>query len=227
MQEFVDNGSNPIGLLLIDVPTLLRSTLQAALRPVPNFVIVGDIASPDAASWSYSIKPRVVLVGIGPETKECLMVIKDLRARLPSTGIVVVSMSPCLQQLCTVTNEGVRGYLTWSASITDLLAVVLVVAQGGRAYCPQSTQLLENSLISSMGRLDAMTVLSPREIDIAALVARGKSNHEIASLLDISVKTVECYVTRLLRKTGVRSRVELATTWVHGQPVLNAELNKT
>lgn len=203
----------PVSLLLVNAPILLPSTLQAALRSCPSLNIVGE-ATHVVPNHLYALKPQVAVLAVAGNSESFLTVVRDLQTLWPSIGIIAISVLPSTDQLRMLTCAGVNGYLTWHASLSDLLSVILVVSRGGNAYGSHSTTMLKDCLMPSRAPQESQVPLSPREVEVVIQVAQGHSNCEIAATLRISIKTVECHISRILHKFGVRSRVELATAWV-------------
>lgn len=128
-------------------------------------------------------------------------------ARWPRPAPVIWSAQAHPLRLVAALNAGAGGYVAVDAPLPDLLAVLRVAQCGGAACCAPTASQLRT-------RLFGCPHLTGREGQVAALIAAGHANTTIAATLGLSVRSVEAYVQRLCRKTGARTRVDLARWWL-------------
>jgi DNA-binding NarL/FixJ family response regulator len=132
--------------------------------------------------------------------------------RNPKTGIIILSMHSDETYLVRVLTAGARGYLLKDVAEMDLVRAVQAVAKGKPFFSPQiSATLLEDYMrqLQQRGLQDSYNLLTDREKEILQLLAEGKSNKEVASLLDLSVYTVETHRANLMQRLGLHSTAEI------------------
>jgi len=202
----------PLRVLLIDVPHVLELGLRSELDQSTNLSLIGSFSFTELKVRASNFDIDTVLIGTANGECKLQSVVREVLALWSAVNIVILSTKPCSDELATCIKIGVRGYLSWTASSRELLGVLFVVGSGGTAFCAVSTPLLLPILNSSSIDIVDSCDFTPRESEISKLVVAGKSNYEIAIELNISVKTVETHITNIFRKTGGKSRVELATS---------------
>lgn len=212
MQRFPDPTEAARRVLLIQPHGTPPDSLHDALATVPQ-LIIDCCTCPATDGPSCTQLPDVALLNLGVASDAAYDHIAALHLYWPTCPIVVVSAAPSLEQLSVVFSAGARGYLRWPLPTLNLIAALQLVANGGLALCPNTAALLTHVLLPHIARQVAALALSPREVAVGERISTGQSNKTIAQELDIAVKTVEWYVARLLKKTNMRSRIELALWW--------------
>jgi DNA-binding NarL/FixJ family response regulator len=130
----------------------------------------------------------------------------------PKTGVIILSMHADETYLVRVLTAGAKGYLLKDVAELDLIRAVQAVGQGKSFFSPQiSDTLLEDYMrqLKQRGLQDSYDLLTDREKEILQLLAEGKSNKEVASLLDLSVYTVETHRANLMQRLGLHSTAEI------------------
>jgi DNA-binding NarL/FixJ family response regulator len=217
-------------LLVADSQAIDRGGLVGLLEDERDFDVVGEAATvAETIQQCRALKPDVLILSLNLPGQETRPAIPAIRAELPSTRIVALSergaenclvLNPpsrrlgvpapklacvigvdCLQLAVT---EGAMATLRRSADPEDLFRAVRAVAQGQSWYDPTTT----NGLMSSEPRDAASHSLSPRELEVAAMIAEGQSNKEISTSLRISEPTVKKHVGRILAKLGLADRLQ-------------------
>jgi two-component system nitrate/nitrite response regulator NarL len=124
--------------------------------------------------------------------------------------VLVLTIHDSREYVLEILRSGARGYVLKDASPNELLRAIEVVASGEPFFSPGISEVLLEQCLAETGdaRKDPST-LSPRESQVLALVADGKTNRRIADLLGISVRTVESHRAHISRKLGLRSAAEL------------------
>jgi DNA-binding NarL/FixJ family response regulator len=136
-----------------------------------------------------------------------LALVTGLRMRWPWPAPVIWSASSHPLRLVAALNAGAGGYVHVDAPLPDLMAVLRVAQRGGAACCALTAAALR-------ARLFGCPSLTEREAQVAALVAAGHANTTIAATLGLTTRGVEAHLQRMFRKTGARTRVDLARWWL-------------
>ena len=201
--------TGPIRVVVADDHSLFREGVVAALESADDIVVVGQASDADDAFRVVREElPDVVLLDVtmpGGGLQAAARVASDC----PATRIVMLTVSEDEDDLLTAMKSGASGYVLKGVSARDLTGVVRSV-NAGEVYVAPS---LAFALLREMSRpptVDPLAQLSPRERQVLELVASGLSNQEIGLRLDLVEKTIKHYMTNILQKLHVRSRVEAA-----------------
>jgi two-component system response regulator NreC len=164
----------------------------------------GDLAGTVQAV--LELRPQVLVLDLNLGGESSLDVVPQLRADAPATQIVVLTMQedPAFAQAAL--RAGAIGYLLKDAADAELMDAVKLAAEGRTYLNPELGAKLAARPPESDSRPDN---LSPREIEVLKLIALGHTNGEIASLLSLSVRTVESHRAHIQQKTRVGTRAEL------------------
>lgn len=206
------NGeSSGIAVLLINLPSLLASSLYHALGMTHDLHVTACVEEVEEVQEG-SDQPNVIVLGAS-KLDMLSPPVRIINLRWPHVPIVLVGETASDRHLWTIRWTNVRGFVTWDASASDLLDIIRIVVAGGMALCPSNVSALLQSFRTNTVCHEQPT-LSKREQDVIEEITAERSNQEISQQLGISTKTVEYYVTRLLRLTATRSRTELAVYWM-------------
>ena len=215
----------PPSVLVVDDHALVRSGVRAQLAG--HVRIVGE--APDVAAAVAAVvatQPDVVLLDVHLPSGSGADVIAGVGDRAPGTRWLALSVSDSPQDVVTVIRAGAHGYLTKSVSAADLVDAVHRVAAGDAVFSPRLAGFVLDSFregpvpasrTARMAALDPeLDVLTPREVEVLTLIARGYTYKEAASELFVSVRTIETHVSAVLRKLQLSNRRELAR-WAHAR----------
>jgi DNA-binding NarL/FixJ family response regulator len=200
-----------IRVILADDHALVRQGFRRILEDEPDIEVVGEAGGgAEAIELDQKLAPDVVILDMAmPEINGLHAAIEILR-RSPDRPILMLSMYDDLQYVRNALASGVRGYILKNALETDLIRAVRTVAGGAQFLSPELTAALDNAGTARAGASDdPFTQLSAREIQVLRLIALGRSNKEIASLLGVSVNTVAVHRTNLMATLGVHKAAEL------------------
>jgi len=183
------------------------------LEREPDLSVVGEASDGrEAVSLAKTLKPDVVVMDIGmPNLNgiEAAHQMTDENAVLP---IVIVSMHSDESYVLRALKAGARGYLLKDSAEADLIKAVHVVYAGKSFFSPAVSRVLLDDYVRKLkrsGTEDAYDMLTPREREVLQLIAEGKSNKDIANLLNLSVYTVESHRSNLMEKLNLRGLPEL------------------
>ncbi len=192
-----------IRVLLADDHRIVREGLRALLETSEDIQVVGEASDGrEALSLAQEVQPDVVVMDLAMPSLNGVDATKRLRAALPETQVVVLSMHATEAHVRPALRAGARGYLLKGAGLSDLLTAVRAVAAGDAFFSPQIAAFL-------LDRPDPGDSLTSREREVLQLVGEGRSSAEIARLLHISVKTVEGHRARLMTKLRARNVADL------------------
>jgi DNA-binding NarL/FixJ family response regulator len=207
-------GSGPIKVLVVDDQELVRSGFSVILDAADGITVIGEAANGDAAVAAVAAdQPDVVLMDIrmpGMDGLEATRLITSGSAAAPK--IVILTTFDLDDYVYEALRAGASGFLLKDSPRHDLIAAVRAAAAGDALLSPSVTK----RLIEAFARRPPETTPSParlasltaRERDVLLLLARGRSNAEIAASLFVSEATVKTHVGNLLAKLGLRDRVQ-------------------
>ena len=202
--------NEPISILVADDNPLFREGAVHSLRSEPDIVIVGQAANgEEALRLARELLPDVVLLDIAMPGWGGLVTAEKITTACPATRIVMLTVFEDEDKLLAALKAGARGYVLKGVSARELANVVRATANGEVYVSPS---LAAGILVAlTRGRAtDPLEELTERESEILTLVGQGLTNREIGERLDLSEKTIKHYITNILQKLQVRSRVEAA-----------------
>ncbi|HEX8765200.1 MAG TPA: response regulator transcription factor [Candidatus Acidoferrum sp.] len=202
-----------IRILLADDHQLMRRGVRLMLEREPDLTVVGEASDGrEAVALAKSLKPELVVMDIGMPNLNGIEAAHQMTLDNPELAIVMVSMHSDETYILRALKAGARGYLLKDSAEADLIKAVHAVAGGKSFFSPVVSKLLLDDYIRKLkrsGTEDAYDLLTPREREILQLIAEGKSNKDIANLLDLSVYTVESHRANLMEKLNLHGLPEL------------------
>ncbi|HTV01668.1 MAG TPA: response regulator transcription factor [Luteitalea sp.] len=202
-----------IRVILVDDHALVRQGFRRILEEDPGFSVVGEAGSAqDGVALARQAKPDVVLMDMSMPDANGIHAAREILRDRPETKILVLSMYSDGQYVRSALDAGVSGYILKSALETDLTRAVRAVASGQQYLSPELAHVLIRALKEKQDKPeppDAFDQLTQREKQVLQLIAHGKSNKEIASLLNLSVNTVAVHRANLMGTLGVHKAAEL------------------
>jgi DNA-binding NarL/FixJ family response regulator len=198
-----------IGVLLIDDHVVVREGLRALLERQQGVTVVAEAGSVDDAV-ALDVRADVVVADLMLPDERGAEVVRRIKQRHPDAAVLVLTMvdNPTDVQMCLA--AGASGYLLKETASTELVDAVRRVAAGSDYLQPSLGAALARWR-DTPGRVRARAIddLSEREREVLRLIALGHTNAEIASMLFVSVRTVENHRASVMRKLGLRTRAEL------------------
>jgi DNA-binding NarL/FixJ family response regulator len=197
----------PIRILIADDHEIVRRGLRTLLEAEAGCVVVGEAGNgPDAVERAVELKPDVALLDVDMPGLNGMEATRRIREALPQTEVLVLSVHDSEHVARQMIACGARGYLVKSDAGTDLIAALEAVVRRKPFVSPRISPAQGYAATSSA---PAIANLTARERETAQLLAEGLSNKEIATRLDISVKTAETHRTNVMRKIGAHSLADV------------------
>lgn len=209
-------------VLVVDDHPIFREGLTASLDAMPDIVVVGVAADGhEAVSAASRDGVDVVLMDLNLPTLSGVEATAQICGRPQPPVVLVITMVDDDDTVMAAMRAGARGYVLKGATSDEIANAVRTVASGGAVFgAGVATRLLALARgtgdVRAPRDLDAVG-LTDRERDVLRLLAQGRSNHQIARALGLTVKTVQNYVSRILDKLQVSDRTQ-AALWVRGDP---------
>jgi DNA-binding NarL/FixJ family response regulator len=201
-------------ILIADDHGLVRRGARAILEAEEGWRVVGDAANGrEAVQKAIELKPDVAVVDIGMPDLDGIEVARQIREAVPGTKVLVLTMHESDQMVRRALEAGAHGYVLKSDLTECLPKAVKTIAEGKRFLTSQVSEIVLDGFLKignqSEGKERLPGLPTPREVEIIRLLAEGKSNKEIAALLQIHVRTAETHRSRIMLKLGVHSLAEL------------------
>ncbi|GJM40054.1 MAG: DNA-binding response regulator [Ardenticatenaceae bacterium] len=203
--------SDPIRILIADDHPLFREGVAQSLAGEPGFTVVGQAGSGEEAfSLVGELLPDVLLLDVTMPGDGGVITAGKIAASWPVVSIMMLTVSEDQDTLMAALKAGARGYVLKGVTARELANAVRVVAGGDLYISPALAGGILFELTANKQENDPLTTLTDRERDILSLVAEGLTNREIGEQLHLAEKTIKHYMTNVLQKLHVRSRVEAA-----------------
>jgi DNA-binding NarL/FixJ family response regulator len=208
------SGSEVIRVLIADDQALFRRGLYVVLGTEDNVEVVAEAEDGEAAiAKAEELAPDLVLMDVRMPRVNGIEAARRIREMLPSTKILMLTVSDEEDDLYEAVKAGANGYLLKEISAEEVAGAIHSVMQGQSLISPtMASKLLSefNSLARQAAEKEQLPapVLTARELEVLKLVARGMSNKDVADQLFISENTVKNHVRNLLEKLHLHSRME-------------------
>lgn len=202
-----------IRVLLADDHGLVRKGLRFVLEHEPGVQVVGEAGDGrEAVRMAAELKPSVVIMDIGMPNLNGIDAAAQIAKLNPDIGVIMLSVHSDESYLLRALNAGAKGYLLKDSAELDVVRAVQSVAQSRPYFSPEIAKtLLEDYMryLQQRELQDSYDVLTDREKEILQLLAEGKSNKEVATLLNLSLYTVETHRTHLMQKLNLHNTAEI------------------
>lgn len=200
-----------ISVLLADDHDVVRQGIRRLLERTPILEVCGEARNGrEAVKLALELKPHVVVLDLSMPELNGLDATRHIRQAQPDTEVLIFTMHRTEQLVREVIAAGARGYVLKSDPAHDLVSAVEALAHHQPFFTTLPTEALLNGFLQTGTGEDVVAgQLTMREREVVQLLAEGKSNKEVAQILEISVKTVETHRAASMRKLGITSVVEL------------------
>ena len=213
MTEAIKTAAGVVRILLADDHTVMRAGLRLLLERHENFEVIGEAADGrEAVEIAAEQKPDVVVMDVAMPHLNGVEAARQILTRNPDIAIVMLSMHSDESYVLRSLKAGARAYLLKDSAEADLIAAIQAITEGRSFFSPGVRALLKEDYIyrlQKFGADDTYELLTAREREVLQLVAEGRSNKEVASLLGLSLYTVETHRTHILQKLNLHSVPEL------------------
>lgn len=199
-----------IRILIADDHPMFREGIVQSLASEKDFAIIGQASNgKNAIKMAKELLPDVLLLDITMPDQDGITIAKKISAAFPVIQIIMLTASENEDDLMKALKAGARGYVLKGISANELVKVVRTIVAGGTYISPDMANMILFEL-SQPSQPDPLSELSDKEKEILNLVAKGYTNREIGAQIHLSEKTIKHYMTNILQKLHVRSRVEAA-----------------
>ncbi len=219
-----------IRVLIVDDQDLVRAGFGVILGSEPGITVVGEASNGEQAVLrAVELEPDVVCMDVQMPVMDGLEAARQISTRVPGTSILMLTTFDRDDYLFGALQAGASGFLLKNSTPEQLIDAVQVLAKGDALLSPDVTRaVIERCTAAPTVRRPevggCLDELSPREMDVLALLARGRTNSEIASELFVGEATVKTHVSKVLMKLSLRDRVQAVVfAYEHGVVVPRAD----
>ena len=196
--------AKPIRVLVIEDHNVVREGLVALLKVAEGLDVVGEAADGvEAITQFRKHQPDVALVDLRLPRMSGVDVIERIRMETPQARFIVLTTYDGDEDIYRALKAGARAYLLKGMTSEELISTIHAV-HAGKSHIPPA---IAERLAERMGAQD----LTPREFEVLEHIVQGRSNKEIAAVLEVSEATVKTHINSLLGKLGVTDRTQAAT----------------
>jgi DNA-binding NarL/FixJ family response regulator len=202
-----------VRILLADDHGVVRKGLRFLLESEPNLEVVGEAADGrQAVDVSTELKPDVVVMDIAMPRLNGIEATRQVVRDLPEVSVIILSMHSDEEYLVRALTAGAKGYLLKDSAEDELVRAIHSVSEGKPYFSPAIAKtLLEDYMrhLQQRGLTDSYDLLTNREKEVLQLLAVGKTNKEIATILDLSPYTVETHRNHIMQKLDLHNTAEI------------------
>ena len=201
-------------LLVADDHEIVRRGLCALLKSHTGWEVCAEAADGrEAIDKTQQLKPDIVILDIGMPNLNGLTATRQILQAQPHQKILILTITDEEQVIREILEAGARGFVLKSDAARDLVAAVEALQAGTMFFTSRVAEMVLRTYLNQKQDhsedVPISSSLTSRERQIVQLVAEGKSTKEVASMLDLSIKTAERYRANIMRKLGFHSRSEL------------------
>jgi DNA-binding NarL/FixJ family response regulator len=205
--------TDKIRIVLADDHPIVLDGLRNLIRAEPDLQLVGEAASGlSALKIIREQRPDVAVLDISMPELNGILLSRRLAGEMPGLRLLVLTLHEDRAYLNQALEAGVRGYVLKRSAVENLVQAIRAVMVGGLYIDPAIVgRVFESKQVSKRlaARKGVAPALTDREADVLKMAALGFTNKEIASRLDVGVKSIETYKARGLEKLGLKTRAEL------------------
>jgi DNA-binding NarL/FixJ family response regulator len=200
----------PVRILVADDHDIVRRGLKLLMDREADLEVVAEAADgAEAVERALSMDIHLAILDVGMPRMTGLQAVRELGRRKPELRTLILSMYENEQFLFEALKAGASGYVLKSGADRDIIEACRSAMRGETFLYPSVVSSLVRDFVQRNGSDSSFDPLTPREQEVVKLIAEAHPSKEIASMLTISVKTVERHRANILEKLGMRDRVEL------------------
>ena len=203
-----------IRIFIADDHAVLRAGLRLLLQTQDDMEVVGEAGDfAETLAQLQTVQPDIITLDLSMPGGLGLKALEKIRETAPESRVIVLTMHDDPAYLRTALAMGACGYVVKSAADTELISAIRAVYQGRVFVDARSSTATSGTTGATCccdpGEVPISSTLSAREKEVLVLIAQGHTNQAVADRLDLSVKTVESYRSRLMEKLGLKNRADL------------------
>jgi DNA-binding NarL/FixJ family response regulator len=202
-----------IRVVLADDHIIMRKGLRLLLERQPNITVVGEASDGrECVELAQAEKPDVVVMDLAMPNLNGIEAARQIVGQNPAIAVAVLSMHSDESYVIRALKAGARAYLLKDSAESDLIGAIKALSDGKSFFSPAISRLLVEDYMRALERKgveDSYELLTTREREILQLLAEGKSNKEVANMLNLSLYTVETHRTHILQKLNLHTVPEL------------------
>jgi two-component system nitrate/nitrite response regulator NarL len=202
-----------ITVAIIDDNRLVREGLTTLLNGLADMRVVASEATVPRLAMVPSAD--VVLLDVGLTDEESIRAVEDILAATPTARIVVMDLIPVHEEIAGLVNAGVWAFVLKDATLEEFEQTIRSVHAGHKVLPPRMAnslfaQIVREAAARSPARVLEDVRMTPREVEVIALIGEGLSNKEIAQRLNIATHTVKSHVRNVMEKLALHTRLQIA-----------------
>ena len=200
-----------IKVLLADDHSIVRAGLRRIVEESGDMEVIAEAADGrETIRLVRETSPDVAVIDISMPGLDGLEVVSQLHGDCPDLPILILTMHEEGQYVVRAIQAGAMGYLTKQSAPEQLLNAIRKIHAGSRYLTDDAAETLALRIAKGTGEQSPLDSLSMRELQVLRRLAMGHTNREIAGAYSISIKTVDTYRSRLLKKLNLRNNAELS-----------------
>ena len=202
-----------VRILLADDHGIVRKGLRSLLERQPGMEIVAEAGDGrETVRLAEAANPDVAIVDIAMPLLNGIEATSQMVKRNPDLAVIILSMHSDEDYLLSALSAGAKGYLLKDSADADVVRAIECVTHGLPFFSPEIAKTMLEDYVRFLHQRnlqDSYDLLTEREKEVLQLLAEGKSNKEVASVLDVSVHTVETHRTHLMQKLNLHNTAEI------------------
>ena len=196
-------------IVVADDHMIVRKGMQLIVAKRPGWAITAEAATADELLDALKRERLdVVVLDLTLRGRSGLDILAQIRREHPAIPVLILSSTPEETAALTAIRAGARGYVQKDSTADEILDAIALVAAGKTSVSPAVAAQMATEIMQPSAK-EPHQLLSPRELAVFHLIARGQSMTDIAATMGISVKTASTYRTRIMEKTGFRSNADI------------------
>jgi DNA-binding NarL/FixJ family response regulator len=202
-----------VTVLIADDHSIVRRGLRAIIESQPDLKVVGEaITGREVVQMCEQLHPELAIVDIAMPQLNGIDATEKITKHCPATTVIILSMHSDEAYILRALTAGARAYILKDSAETDLIPAIYAVLRGRPYFSPRvANMLLEDYVrfLRQRGLQDSYDLLTDREKEVLQLIAEGRSNKEVANLLNIGVSTIETHRGNIMQKLDLHSTAEI------------------